>query len=525
MTSCITGLGGTPGPGYFTDNLGAPKLWVATETWGIIVNAGAWTAGGSPANYQTEMSNFLSARAAQGVTVVMTDPVWSESSNTESSGGNAWDGTTPLAGGSKDPSTAALNGTFWARLDYLLTTAASYGITIAPTLWNNNNSTVLTSGWTSAQWTAWAQKIAARYLASPNLIWLFGNDAWPSGPDATWDAIRTGISNAGDTRPQGAWYEAEYTSRYDTHTNTVNTWGAAHSDFNFCYTYNAGYWVIEYAYGEVISEGAANLIPVILGDGYFYQGAGTYSATYDRAQRQENWWTLASGARGILFESEAVYPWTAATCVTNVTAEWYPSHNLANAAAAFTSWAGWHKLLPDLSSAFVTAGRGTRVAGLVEGGGGGAYEPAFTNSWVAASITPDGSLAVCYLPGHTTITCTTSMLASGWTAHWIDPVTGASSSAGSGPTFNSTAKGTNSQGDPDWVLVFATPSTVNATVAPGSALAVTTTLPAPAATVTYSSGPNYASAQATGSGGQGSWVNPAKAEGAPDGSFTTWAVP
>ena len=41
----------------------------------------------------------------------------------------------------------------------------------------------------------------------------------------------------------------------------------------------------------------------------------------------------------------------------------------------------------------------------------------------------------------------------------------------------------------------------------------------------YNSGPNYASAEATGSGGQGSWVNPAYAEGSPNAQFATWAVP
>ena len=43
-------------------------------------------------------------------------------------------------------------------------------------------------------------------------------------------------------------------------------------------------------------------------------------------------------------------------------------------------------------------------------------------------------------------------------------------------------------------------------------------------TVTYNSGPNYGSSQAT-SGGQGTWVSPGNADGAPDSSFATWAVP
>ena len=129
-----------------------------------------------------------------------------------------------------------------------------------------------------------------------------------------------------------------------------------------------------------------------------------------------------------------------------------------NIVSTFTGWNEWWKLIPDLSSALVTAGRGTRVSGMASGGGGGQYESSFTNDWVAASKTPDGKLAVMYLPNHTIITVDTSLLAAGWTASWIDPVTGADSGAGTGTTFNSTAKGNNSQGDPDWVLVFQSPA-------------------------------------------------------------------
>ena len=70
--ACLTGVAGVPGPGYFTDSNGAPKLWVASETWGLPCNAGAWngTGGGT---WQQDYDNFFSARAAQGVTVLMTD--------------------------------------------------------------------------------------------------------------------------------------------------------------------------------------------------------------------------------------------------------------------------------------------------------------------------------------------------------------------------------------------------------------------------------------------------------------------
>jgi hypothetical protein len=34
----ITGLAGTPGTGYFTDQYNNPRLWVATQTWSVIQN-------------------------------------------------------------------------------------------------------------------------------------------------------------------------------------------------------------------------------------------------------------------------------------------------------------------------------------------------------------------------------------------------------------------------------------------------------------------------------------------------------
>ena len=157
--------------------------------------------------------------------------------------------------------------------------------------------------------------------------------------------------------------------------------------------------------------------------------------------RQEWWWSLASRCTGHPGEAENVYEWAAGTSPGAVTGDWFFANNAANIFTAFTGLGEWHKLIPDLSSALVTAGRGTRVSGLTSGGGGGSYESSFANSYVAASKTPDGRLAVLYLPNSTTVTVNTSLLASGWTATWIDPITGAASSAGNVITYNSTAQG------------------------------------------------------------------------------------
>ena len=449
--SYITGLGGTPGPGWFTDNLGNPKLWVATETWGLPIHAGLNSSG----NWQGDYDTFFAQRAAQGFTVMMTDPVWASGSFT-TYGGNTWDGLTPLTGGGTDPSTG-LNSTFWARIDYMLSSAESQGITVGLVVNNVGDDTAsgIYGSWSTTEWTEWGTALGNRYKNTPNLIWLIGNDAFSPYSDTVWNAAKSGITGTGDTHLWSAWYNAECTSRYDTSANTAEPWGVSNASFDFCYTYNAGYWAIEYAYLEVADEGAASLLPVIWGDGYFSgdsSGQG-YDSTLDRAMRQEWWWCLASGARGILGEAENVYPWQSGAAAA-VTGDWFFANNAPNIVTAFSGLTGWHKLIPDTGNALVTAGRGTRVTGYTSGGSGGQYEPAFTNSYVAASKTPDGTLAVMYLPAHATITVNQSLLPAGYTATWIDPVSGAKTAATTGSTYNSTAKGTNSQGDPDWVLVL-----------------------------------------------------------------------
>ena len=439
--------------GYFTDQHSNPRLWVCDQMYGLVGNAGRWNGSGG-GTYQQDYDSYWSERAAQGVTAVLVELVSSLPDGGVYDNGNTWDNVPPFNTG-QDPA-SGLNSTYWTRFDYLLNSALKNGLTVFPIfdITYNSASGECFNGWTNTQYQAFGAALGGRYKNQPNLMWMFGDDTFPTTYDTFFDSILAGLSGAGDTHPLTAMWLAEYTSRYETDNNLESAWGTAHSAFNSCYTYNAGYWCIEYAYGEVVNEGAAALLPVVWNNGYHYSGGTTYDHTNDRAMRQEVWWCLAAGARGVTTYSHNNYLWNAAGNPATVTSDWFFANSLNNVVSTYQSLTNWQKLLPDLSSSFVTAGRGTRVAGLTSGGGGGAYEPSFANSWVAASITPDGTLAVCYLPNATTITCTTSMLAAGWAAHWVDPITCAASSAGAGPAFNSTAKGSNSQGDPDWVLVF-----------------------------------------------------------------------
>ena len=228
----ITGLGGTPGPGWFTDDNGQPKLWVATETWALPNRAGEWTSG----NWQGDYDNFFATRSAQGFTVTMTDPVAGTSSGAPNDNGNTWDGVTPLAGGSTDPSSAALNNTFWDRIDYVFSTAASNGMTIGLRRRRTGTTpaavTCTTRGPTT-QWTDCGALIGARYKNTPNLVWLVGNDAFSPFSDTQWNALLAGLRGAGDTHLIAPWYNAECTSRYLTDTNASEDWGVSNADVQF----------------------------------------------------------------------------------------------------------------------------------------------------------------------------------------------------------------------------------------------------------------------------------------------------
>ena len=63
-------------------------------------------------------------------------------------------------------------------------------------------------------------------------------------------------------------------------------------------------------------------------------------------------------------------------------------------------------------------------------------------------------------------------------------MSGAKTAATAGSTYNSTAKGTNSQGDPDWALAFQAPPAASTAPAAAGHRAVTVPVYAGAAEVT-----------------------------------------
>lgn len=471
----ITGLAGGAS-GYFADQGGNPRLVWGDAVWALCGNVGRWSSGAWQADYDT----YFATRAAQGVNVLYTKPMGTQQSGNIDNNGGQYDGTMPFTGGAGANPSTGLNSAFWSRIDYMLTSAAGKGITVFLNAIGYSSDFDSgpgpLAGKSTTEFQAYGAALGARYASTPNLVWTLADDYF-SDNDTLITAFLTGLRGAGDTHPVAIENMPESTSRQLLDgTDGALAWGTAHAQFNFVYSYNAVYWGVERAY---TADGSC---PPVAGDGYFYQGSATYAGgsgafAFDRAFRQDAWHALSSGARGKIHGDEAIWQWQTGSQSAASTG-WFWAHSALAIRTAFEGLTGWQNLIPDTSSAFITAGRGTHASAFSSGGGGGQYEVAFTDSYVTGSITADGSLAVVYLSHGTTITIDQGKLASGYTATWIDPVSGATSPATTGSTYNSTAKGNNSAGDPDWVLAFQAPVAV--TVSGAATLSGTGTLAAPA---------------------------------------------
>lgn len=439
----ITGVAGSGKSQYFVDGNGQPILFRGDTAWGLVLMAGA---SGGTATWQSDIDAYMAARAAQGFNATyVAAPGNTQYSNAGTdTAGNTWDGVAPFTGG--DP--GVLNGTYWARVDYLLASAAAQGITvlldICPTYCISTSGGPL-NGKTDAQFTAMGTALGNRYASAPNLIWMFGDDSngfW----DPEFQAAYNGVQSTNASQMTSVENYFESTSRFSVFDDGVFPFGTGAANWNFVYSYNAGYPAIEYAYLE------ANPLVVVHGDGT-YDGEVNVVQNQRDYQRQLAWWCLTSGSRGFLYGRVAIWPWPT-TGVASLHSNTFDNSDLKNILDVYSSLSGWNRLIPDTSSALVTAGRGTHLAQLINDGSGH-YTGGTPNNYVSASITAAGDLAMMYLPTNSTITVNPAGMIPGYSAKWIDPVSGAKTPATIAATYSH--PGANSIGGADWVLALIAP--------------------------------------------------------------------
>jgi hypothetical protein len=413
----------SPNGRYLLDQYGKPLLVKGDSPWSLITRL-------SPEQAQL----WFSDREQQGYNAAIVSLIGATKNGAPHDDGSTFDGLRPFANGNildwEEP--------YWRRATSYLRMAADHGITVM---------LYPIDGWTIGhafkpesveQCHQYGMKLAKRFADLPNIVWMSGGDYFPvtdnlaegSDVDHCIDAAMRGVREAGDTRLFSIQLG------YDKSVSTENPYWARRVDWNFVYTYHPTYRAVLDAYAHTPP------IPAVLGEANYERENNQQDSpdTTDETLRRQVLWALTSGASGEFAGSddwELKDGWEKRLDTTSVA-------QIARLRALFEGLSWW-KLVPDTNNELVTGGRGTflvkdRAIDVLE------------NDYVTASRTPDGRLAVVYLPGQHTITVNRSALAPGTRVTWVDPASGETRAVPMSGTF--TTPGANSEGDHDWLLLF-----------------------------------------------------------------------
>jgi Protein of unknown function (DUF4038)/Putative collagen-binding domain of a collagenase len=412
----------SPDHRYFLDQYGAPILVKGDAPWTLMTRL-------SPQQAQL----WFSDRRRQGFNAAIVSLIGAVTNGAPSDDGATFDGLLPFVNGDvlqwQEP--------YWERVTAYLRLAADHGITVMLYPidgWTIGRSFVPKS---LEQCSRYGTKVAQRFRDLPNIVWMSGGDYASAGEDPARGsdvdhciaAMMSAIRETGDNRPFSMQFESQSFS-------TQNPYWAQRVDWNFVYTYHPTYQLVLDAYRTQPA------IPAVLGEAN-YEGENNHPGTPDTTNetlRRQVLWALTSGAAGDFFGShdwEFNDGWEERLSTRAVT-------QIASLRTLFSTLAWW-RLVPDVDGELVTAGRGTELTT-------DENKAVLQNDFVTAARTPDGRLAVIYVPTQQTIAVNTSAMADGTRAVWIDPASGDRRPA---PMSNSfTTPGTNADGDEDWLLIL-----------------------------------------------------------------------
>lgn len=408
---------------YFVDQYSEPFLVRGDSPWSLMTDL-------SPD--QAEL--YFADRRENGFNASIVSLLGAVDNGAPSDDGATFDGVLPF----DDGDITAWNEEYWSRVETVVRTAAEHGNTLF---------LYPTDGWVMStifaetsleDCFAYGAMVAERFAEHPNIVWMAGGDYFPltnspevgSTHDFRITAVLNGIRSTGDQRPFSIQLG------YDKSVSTDNPYWAERVDWNFVYTYYPTYKAVLDAYT------ARPVRPALFAEGN-YEGEnnqGDTAGTTNETLRRQVLWALTSGSPGDVFGSDdwEFHEGWQDRLDTPAVAQVQRLRDL------FASLEWW-RLVPDVDSRLVTDGRGTRIT---------SDDPmdVLDNDYATAAATPDGTLAVVYVPTARTITVDLSSLAAAPEATWIDPSTGAARTVEAGSTY--TTPGSNADGDEDWLLVI-----------------------------------------------------------------------
>jgi hypothetical protein len=403
---------------YFLDQFGHPILVKGDSPWAILVDAS-----------RARMDSYVATRRSQGFNTVLVSLLGNTANGGPADNGRTYDGKLPFVGGNP----RHLANAYWDRVAHFIRECRSRGITVMAYPIDGWTGTAayhgLARSWSTTTAKAYGRAVANRLKGYRNVIWSVGGD-YPSGgqraADARMNAVMAGLRAGGMNRINTIQFTLNETS-------LDSSYWKPRVDFSFVYSYAASYRTVQRGYRQTR---AGRHLPALMGEAHYEK----YSGVTNRYLRSQAAWALTSGSPGDFYGSEDVWDQAPTSAALKSTG----ARQVSAIRRVFGGLAGWHRLVPDFSSTFITAGRGSKSS---------ADEYFSGNTYVTGARRADGRLAVIYLPDASRrITINQSKMGPGYTARWVNPTNGASAAATERSTYSRTAP--HGDGANDWLLVL-----------------------------------------------------------------------
>ncbi len=415
---------------------------------------------------------YFADRAAHGFNAAWTN-LLCESYTECSFTGATYDGVKPFTTGtgpdSYDLSTP--NSAYFSRAHTMVADAEADGIevlldpietgncqdnTFGRTLINNGDGTVSTTD----KDYLYGEFLGNEFKDLPNVMWYSGND-FSCYTTAADDNDAVSVSNGIKATDPGALQTTEIGLGANNSSDDWSNWRNTLT-VNGAYTYFATYGAVRKAYEQTVSSPTG--LPVFMEEASYegQQNSGTDGCLENddgwRHCREQEWWTMTSGATGQLYGGPC-YGMTNSTSLstcdtTGVRQLGYVTQLMGQI--------DWWKLVPDgnhdgTGRKYVTSGGGTCT-----GWQGTTFD---ANDCITDATIPDGSgidTLLAYYPDPSSFGTTTvdmSKFTGPVTARWYDPTDGDFTTVSGSPFTNSGShtfvpSTNNSVGDKDWVLLL-----------------------------------------------------------------------
>ncbi len=390
---------------------------------------------------ESDAKLFLSTRKAQGFNLLWVNLLCNWYTGCRGDG-KTWDEIAPFTtpGDFSTP-----NEAYFARADRILDLAADYGFVVLL-------DPVETGGWLETlrdngeeKDRAFGEYLGRRYARFSNIIWLNGNDYQP--PWDFWDPFLMAVANGIRATDPQALQTVEL--NFFTSGSLDDPAWAPLIDLNASYSYDP-------AYKQVLKDyNRDNFLPTFYLEGSYEDEQASSSVPFGTLEqlRHQEYWSLLSGATGQLYGNH--YNWQFICRWRNADGdclgEWKDhlestgAKQMANVVQLFST-RPWQRLVPDQAHTLLTGGYGTFGQ----------------EDYVTAARTPDGKLAMAYVPSTRSVTVDLTRMSGPVKARWYDPTNGTFTAIGAAPLANEPSvslqtPGDNADAKGDWVLVLEAP--------------------------------------------------------------------